>query len=101
MYEYGTIRVEDFFEDQLDKNGKAFFTRTVTFSTKDEQEPFFFRLGTGKEIKENGRSWNVDRLSLSFHKDTKTVIREGESKDLLLPIHLDKGKTIIKIDYKW
>ncbi len=101
MYEYGTIRVEDFFEDHLDKNGKAFFTRTVTFSTKDEQEPFFFRLGTGKEIKENGRSWNVDRLSLSFHKDTKTVIREGESKDLLLPIHLDKGKTIIKIDYKW
>ncbi len=101
MYEYGTIKVEDFFEDYLDNNGKAFFTRTVTFSTTVKQEPFFFRLGSGKEIKNDGKSWNVDRLSLSLHDDMKTLIRDGDSKDLLLPVHLNKGKTIIRIDYKW
>lgn len=101
MYEYGSIKVEDFFKDHLDDNGKAFFTRTVTFSTTVKQEPFFFRLGSGKEIKHNGKSWNIDRLSLSLHEDMKTLIREGDSKDLLLPMHLNKGKTIIKIDYKW
>ena len=101
MYEYGTIKVEDFFEDHLDNNGKAFFTRTVTFSTTVKQEPFFFRLGSGKEIKNDGKSWNVDRLSLSLHDDMKTLIRDGDSKDLLLPVHLNKGKTIIRIDYKW
>jgi hypothetical protein len=101
MYEYGSIKVEDFFKDHLDDNGKAFFTRTVTFSTTVKQEPFFFRLGSGKEIKHNGKSWNIDRLSLSLHEDMKTLIREGDSKDLLLPVHLNKGKTIIKIDYKW
>ncbi|MEC7861389.1 MAG: hypothetical protein VYC70_02040, partial [Verrucomicrobiota bacterium] len=81
--------------------GKAFFTRTVTFTTTAKQEPFFFRLGSGKEIKKNGKSWNVDRLNLSLHEDMKTLIREGDTKDLLLPVHLSKGKTIIKIDYKW
>ena len=101
MYEYGTIKVEDFFEDYLDNNGKAFFTRTVTFYTAAKQEPFFFRLGSGKEIKNDGKSWNVDRLSLSLHDDMKTLIRDGDSKDLLLPVHLNKGKTIIRIDYKW
>ena len=101
MYEYGTIKVEDFFEDHLDNNGKAFFTRTVTFSTTVKQEPFFFRLGSGKEIKHNGKSWNIDRLSLGLHDDMKTLIRDGDSKDLLLPVHLNKGKTIIRIDYKW
>ncbi|MDE0569873.1 MAG: c-type cytochrome [Verrucomicrobiales bacterium] len=101
MYEYGSIKVEDFFKDHLDDNGKAFFTRTVTFSTTVKQEPFFFRLGSGKEIKHNGKSWNIDRLSLGLHEDMKTLIREGDSKDLLLPMHLNKGKTIIRIDYKW
>ncbi|MDB4721438.1 c-type cytochrome [Verrucomicrobiales bacterium] len=101
MYEYGTIKVEDFFEDYLDNNGKAFFTRTVTFYTAAKQEPFFFRLGSGKEIKNDGKSWNVDRLGLSLHDDMKTLIRDGDSKDLLLPVHLNKGKTIIRIDYKW
>ena len=101
MYEYGTIKVEDFFKDQLDDNGKAFFTRTVTFSTVAKQEPFFFRLGSGKEIKNIGKAWKVDRLSMSLHEDMKTLIRDGDSKDLLLPVHLNKGKTIIKIDYKW
>ncbi|NRB43916.1 MAG: hypothetical protein HRU47_03825, partial [Verrucomicrobiales bacterium] len=101
MYEYGSIKIEDFFEDHLNDNGKAFFTRTVTFTTTAKQEPFFFRLGSGKEIKKNGTSWNVDRLNLSLHEDMKTLIREGDTKDLLLPVQLSKGKTIIKIDYKW
>ena len=101
MYEYGSIKIEDFFEDHLNDNGKAFFTRTVTFTTTAKQEPFFFRLGSGKEIKKNGTSWNVDRLSLSLHEGMKTLIREGDTKDLLLPVQLSKGKTIIKIDYKW
>ncbi len=101
MYEYGSIKIEDFFEDHLNDNGKAFFTRTVTFTTTAKQEPFFFRLGSGKEIKKNGTSWHIDRLSLGLHEDMKILIREGDTKDLLLPVQLSKGKTIIKIDYKW
>ena len=101
MYEYGTIKVEDYFEDHLDENGKAFFKRTLTFTTEKNEEPFFFRLGAGKTIERNQNSWKIDRLNLGIDQKLKPIVREGDPKDLILPIKLSKGETKIRINYKW
>ncbi len=101
MYEYGTIKVEDYFEDHLDQEGKAFFKRTLTFTTEKNEEPFFFRLGAGKTIERNQNSWKIDRLNLGIDQKLKPIVREGDPKDLILPIKLRKGETKIRINYKW
>ena len=101
MYEYGTIKVEDYFEDHLDEDGKAFFKRTLTFTTEKNKEPFFFRLGAGKIIERNQNSWKIDRLNLGIDQNLKPIVREGDPKDLILPIKLSKGETKIRINYKW
>ena len=100
MYQYGNIKVEDFFEDKIDNN-EAFFNRTLKLLAPKKPEPFFFRLGTGKKITGSERSWKIDRLELITPNGITPIIREGDTKDLLLPMKLKKGETTIKIEYRW
>ena len=100
MYQYGNIKVEDFFEDKIDNN-KAFFNRTLKLVAPKKPEPFFFRLGTGQKITGSERSWKIDRLELITPNGITPIIREGDTKDLLLPMKLEKGETTIKIEYRW
>ena len=101
MYAYGKIKVDDYFEDQLDQNNKAYFERTITFHSEKNEEPFFFRLGAGKTIEEGNKSWKIDRLTLEFDEKVNAIVRDGDPKDLILPIQLNEGKTILKFNYKW
>ncbi|MDA0837011.1 MAG: hypothetical protein O2857_04440 [Planctomycetota bacterium] len=101
MYRYGEVAVEDFFEDLLDDEGKAFFRRTMTFAAPAGQEKFFFRIASGKEITEAGKAWQIDRLNLRLLGDHHAQVREGDPKELLIPLVLPQGETVIKLDYRW
>lgn len=102
MYRYGEIAVEDFFEDELDGKGEAFFRRNITFTAPAAQESFFFRVGAGKQISSTGGGkWQLDRLSLHVPEGHKGIVREGDPQDLLLELALPKGKTVLKLEYRW
>jgi hypothetical protein len=102
LYHYGEIAVADFFEDVLDEEGKAFFRRTMTFTAPATQERFYFRVGSGAEIKRaGGKGWQIDRLNLSLLGDLPAEVREGDPAELLVPLVLPQGKTVVKLEYRW
>ena len=102
MYRYGELAVEDFFEDVLEGDAGAFFRRTLTFSASGPQETFFFRVASGKQVASPGPGqWQVDRLQLNVPQGNKPHVREGDPKDLLLELTLPRGKTVLKIEYRW
>ncbi len=102
MYHYGDIAVEDFFEDVLEGKEEAFFKRTLSFSAPVAQQSFFFRLASGKQVSSSGAGqWQADRLRLHVPQGSKALVRDGDPKDLLLELTLPKGKTILKLEYRW
>ena len=102
MYRYGDIAVEDFFEDDLEGKGEAFFKRMLSFSAPIAQQPFFFRLASGKQVSTTGGGqWQADHLRLHVPQGHKVLVREGDPKDLLLELALPKGKTVLKLEYRW
>ena len=101
MYRYGQIAIEDLFEDLLDGEGKAFFRRTMSFVSLEKQEMFFFRVASGKEIKEEGKEWRIDRLKLRMDGELKPQVRDGDPRELLIPMLLPKGKTVLTLEYQW
>ena len=100
-YEYGDIAVEDFFEDVRDKDGNAYFKRTIRFDTPVEQSPFYFRAAAGKKIVAADRTFTVDKLRVSIASDHKGVVREGENGDVLIPVTLPKGRSTLTLEYRW
>ena len=101
-YEYGDITVEDFFEDVHDKDGTAYFKRTLRFDTPVEQSPFYFRAAAGKKIiASEGRTFTADKLQVRITSDHKGVVREGENGDVLIPLSLPKGRSTLTLEYRW
>ena len=49
-YEYGEVKVDDFFEDETTKNGQTFFRRTIRFTAPANTAPFFFRAACGTKV---------------------------------------------------
>ena len=102
MYQYGEIKVEDFFEDRIDGDKKPYFHRTLTFSTSKEQEEFYFRAASGGKVsRQSDSEFKIDKLNLKFGGASGHVVREGTPKELLLKIKLPKGKSTIKLEYRW
>ena len=102
MYLYGELSVEDYFEDIPGDETGAFFQRTLTFSAPSPQDTFFFRLASGKQVSGTGPGqWQIHRLQLNVPPGSKTRIREGDFKDLLLELSLPQGKTALKLEYRW
>lgn len=101
-YHYGDIAVEDFFEDVRDKDGKAYFKRTLRFDTPAGQTPFYFRAAAGKNISaQSERTFTADKLQLRITSDHKGIIREGENGDVLIPLTLPKGRSTLTLEYQW
>lgn len=109
-YEYGAVKVQDFFEDVLDDDKKVFFNRTMTFESSESQDEFYFRAASGSKIsKRSDTSYKIDRLAINYKltdSDGKaigveSVVRQGEPNELLIPLKLPKGKTILTLEYKW
>jgi mono/diheme cytochrome c family protein len=102
QYEYGDVKVEDFFEDVSEGENKAKFKRTFTFDTAEAQELFYFRAAVGEEIlAKEEKSYQIDKLQIRITSDHKGLIREGSPGDLLIPIELPKGKSTLTIEYQW
>jgi mono/diheme cytochrome c family protein len=102
LYHYGEIAVEDFFEDVRDKDGKAYFKRTLRFDTPAGHKPFYFRAAAGKNISaQSERTFTADKLQLRITSDHKGIVREGENGDVLIPLTLPKGRSMITLEYHW
>jgi len=102
MYRYGDIKVEDFFEDRLDKESIAYFRRTLTFESPRAQKKFFFRAASGSKItKKSATSFVVDRLSITYDGAGHAVVRKGEPTELLIPCTLPQGKSVLTLNYTW
>ncbi len=100
QYQYGDIQVEDGFEDVRDKDGKAYFKRSLRFETPAAQPPFYFRAAAGKKVTLSGeRSFVIDQLRLT--STLAGIVREGEPAEVLIPITLPKGTTTLTLDYQW
>lgn len=102
LYHYGDIAVEDFFEDVRDRDGKAFFKRTLRFDTPVEPSPFHFRAAAGKQIaRQSDRSFDIDQLQLRITSDHKGIVREGDAGEVLIPLTLPKGRSTLTLEYQW
>lgn len=100
-YRYGEVTVEDFFEDRLDATGQAFFRRTLKFSAISAPPPFYFRVAAGKVISGSAREWSIDRLKVRLLGNQTGRMREGEPAELLVPLELRAGETVIQLEYQW
>ncbi len=102
LYHFGDIAVEDFFEDVRDKDGRAYFKRTLRFDTLAEQSPFYFRAAAGKKIvTRSDRSFGIDKLQLRITSDHKGTVREGDAGELLIPLTPPKGRSTLTLEYQW
>ena len=102
LYHYGDIAVEDFFEDVPDKDGKAYFRRTLRFDTPAEQPPFYFRAAAGKKISpQSDHAFGIDQLQLRITSDHKGIVRDGNPGEVLIPMTLPKGRTTLTLEYQW
>jgi mono/diheme cytochrome c family protein len=102
LYQYGDIAVEDGFEDVRDKSGKAYFKRTLSFETPAEQLPFYFRAAAGKSItKGSDRSFGIDQLQLRISGEHKGIVREGNPGEVLIPLALPQGRSLLTLEYQW
>ncbi len=100
LYRYGDIAVEDRFEDLRDKEGKAYFKRTLTFGAPVGQAEFHFRAATGKKItRDSDRSFQADSLRLRC--DHPGIVREGDAGEVLIPLTLPQGRTVLIVEYQW
>lgn len=102
LYHYGDIAVEDFFEDVRDKEGKAYFKRTLRFDAPAQQAPFYFRAAAGKKITtQSERQFAVDKLQLRITSNHQGIVREGESGEVLIPVTAPKGRFTLTLEYQW
>ena len=102
LYEYGDITVQDYFEDVRDKEGRAYFKRTLRFETTTEPSPCYFRAAAGKNITaQSDRSFRIAELQLRITSDHKGIVREGNAGEVLIPLTLPKGRSTLTLEYQW
>jgi mono/diheme cytochrome c family protein len=98
-YEYGEVKVDDFFEDETTKNGQTFFRRTIRFTAPANTVPFFFRAACGTKVVASGlQAYQADKLTVRVLGTQSGQVREGE---LLLPLNLPAGTSTLILEYQW
>ena len=98
-YEYGEVKVDDFFEDETTKNGQTFFRRTIRFTAPANTAPFFFRAACGTKVVATGlQAYQADKLTVRVLGTQTGQVREGE---LLLPLNLPAGTSTLTLEYQW
>jgi cytochrome c553 len=98
-YQYGDIVVEEFYEDLRDKDGAAYFKRRLQFDATEAQQPFYFRAACGDKISTTSdRGFKIDQLQFRITSEHPGTAREDE---VLIPLTLSKGRTIVTLEYQW
>jgi hypothetical protein len=113
-YRYEGILVEDFFEDVLDAQSKAYFRRTLTFTrpsgspaltdstAKSAAQPFEFRAAVGQRItSSSARSFSADSLRLRITSDHSGRVRGGASDEVLILLNPTAGRSTLTLEYQW
>lgn len=101
-YQFGEVAVEDFFEDVRDPEGKAFFRRTLKFTGTTPQAPFLFRAAAGKSVqRRSDREFSIDTLRVRITSDHVGRVRAGEPGDVLIPVAVTGGPSILSLEYQW
>ena len=110
-YRYGDILVEDFFEDVLDAQSKAYFRRTLTFTVPSGStastnspaaQPFEFRAAVGQRItSSSARSFSADSLQLRITSDHSGRVRSGATDEVLIPLNPPSGRSTLTLEYQW
>ena len=102
QYRYGDIVVEDFFEDLPGEDGAAKFKRTFRFEAPAAQPMFYFRAAAGKKVTKGADgAFTVDQLQLRITGEHKGLVRDGEPAEVLIPLTLPKGSSILTVEYQW
>ena len=92
----------DYFEDVRDKDGEAFFKRTLKFEVPSQQKPFYFRAAAGsKPAKQSDQIFTIDSLRVRITSDQKGFVRDGNPGEILIPLTLPKGNTTLTLEYQW
>jgi mono/diheme cytochrome c family protein len=101
-YTYGTLGVQDYFEDCLDKDNKPFFKRTMKFSSPSAQTQFYFRAAMGNNpVLKSANEINLDSLQLRITSGHSAIIRKGSPGEVLISLTLPKGSTTLTLEYQW
>ena len=94
--------MQDYFEDARDKQGKAYFKRTLRFETPTKQTPFYFRAAAGKGVTaQSDRSFSIAQLQLRITSEHKGIVREGDAGEVLIPLALPAGRSTLTLEYQW
>ena len=102
LYHYGGIAVEESFDDVPDKDGKAYFKRTLRFDTPAAPSPCYFRAATGNKITAStDRTFTADKLQLRITSEHKAIVRDGNPGEVLIPLTLPKGRSTLTLEYQW
>ena len=107
-YRFDGILVEDFFEDRLDAQGKAYFRRTLTFTAptgstaSSAPRPFEFRAAVGQRFQaQSERSFSADALRLRITSEHSGRVRRGPSDEILIPLNPPPGRSTLTLEYQW
>ena len=102
LYHYGEISVRDFFEDLRTAAGQAYFKRTLTFDAPSAPAPFFFRAATGAKLAMvSEREFTLDTLRLRITSPHAGQVREGDPGEVLVPLTLPAGPSVLTLEYQW
>jgi mono/diheme cytochrome c family protein len=102
LYHYGDVAVEDYFEDTHDKDNKPYFKRTLTFNSPTPQESFYFRAAAGKDVtKQSEQIFSVGKLNVRITSKHKGIVREGDAGEVLIPLTLPQGRSVVTLEYQW
>ena len=101
-YNYGAIAVEDFFEDVIGEDGRSFFKRTLRLTAPAPQPMLYFRAAAGKSAtKISEREFRLEKLTLRLPEDHSAIVRDGSPAEVLMPLTLPQGVTVLHLEYQW
>jgi hypothetical protein len=94
--------VEEFFEDVVGRNGRAFFKRTLTLIALSAQTEFHFRAAAGKSAEKiSTNEFRIEKLTLRLPEGTNAIVHDGSPAEVLVPLTLPQGKTTLTLEYQW
>ena len=98
-YEYGEVKVADFFEDVRGSDGKVYFKRTLTFTAPSGTAPFYFRAISGAKVtSSDAQTFTAAKLKVRLTDAHQGIVREDE---LLIPLTLPAGTSTLTLEYQW
>ena len=101
-YQYGSIAVEDGFEDVGEGDGRAFFRRTLRLTAPAQVDEFHFRAAAGANAEQvSEREFRLEKLTVRLAEGLKATVRDGSPSELLVHLRLPQGTTTLVLEYRW